>query len=161
MDNKERIDAAKWILERNLGWIAAADIKAGVIIGINTALGGGLAAAYNEADSRTCFVIILTVLAAVLGILSIFLSAMAVRPHTKGPKRSLVFFGCIAQLERAEYCEKFGSVSEEELLSDLASQIHRNAEIACDKYGYLGKSMRLALCFAVVWAAALALLVKV
>lgn len=161
MDTRERIGAAQWILERNLGWIAAADIKAGVIIGINAALGGGLAAAYNEADSRTCFVIILSVLAAVLGMLSVFFSAMAVLPHTNGPKRSLVFFGCIAQLERSEYCEKFGAVSEEELLSDLTSQIHRNAEIACDKYGHLGKAMRLALCFSVVWAIALALLVKV
>lgn len=62
---------------------------------------------------------------------------------------------------RSEYCEKFGAVSEEELLSDLTSQIHRNAEIACDKYGHLGKAMRLALCFSVVWAVALALLVKV
>lgn len=161
MDTRERIGAAQWILERNLGWIAAADIKAGVIIGINTALGSGLAAAYNEAGSRTCLIIVLTALAAFLGLISVFFSAMAVLPHTSGPKRSLVFFGCIAQLERSEYCEKFGTVSEEDMLLDLTSQIHRNAEIACYKYDHLGKAMRLAFFFTVIWVAALVLLVKV
>lgn len=161
MNTKESIIAAQWILERNLGWIAAADIKAGVIIGVNIALGGGLAAAYSEAESRPWFVIILAVLAAVLGMLSVFFSAMAVLPHTKAPMHSLIFFGCIAELDRSEYRQKFEAASENDLLFDLTSQIHRNAEIAYEKYRCIHRAMRLAVCFSLVWVVALTFLVKV
>lgn len=160
MESKSRIEVAQWILERNLGWIAAADIKVGVIVGINTAMGGGLAAAYNDADHKTLLAVCLTVLASILGVLSVLFAAMAVLPHVNGPKKSLIFFGCISMLDREEYSLNLKKASEEDLLDDLGRQIHRNAEIAREKYICLGKSMRLALVFAATWAASLFLLVR-
>lgn len=160
MENKNRIEVAQWILERNLSWIAAADIKVGVIVGINTAMGGGLAAAYNDADHRALLAIILTVATSVLGVLSVLFAVMAVLPHLNGPKRSLIFFGCISALDREEYSACLKGVSEEDLLDDLGRQIHRNAEIARDKYICLGKSMRLALLFASGWVASIFVLVR-
>lgn len=160
MDNKSRIEVAQWILERNLVWIAAADIKVGVIVGINTAMGGGLAAAYNDASHKTLIVISLSVLASILGALSVLYAAMAVLPHVNGPKKSLMFFGCISAVDREEYLISLKSASEEDFLNDLSRQIHRNAEIARDKYICLGKSMRLALLFAAAWASSLFLLVR-
>lgn len=58
-DDKERIDAAKWIFERTLGWIAAANVKIGAAIVIDTAMLGGLAAAFAGSDYhlRTAWVL--------------------------------------------------------------------------------------------------------
>ncbi|WP_233099873.1 hypothetical protein, partial [Acidovorax sp. IB03] len=38
----ERLQTAQWVLERNLGWIAAAEVKVGVIVAIDTAMLGGV-----------------------------------------------------------------------------------------------------------------------
>jgi len=47
---KERIITAQWVLERNLAWIAAAEVKVGVVVAINTAMLGGLGASYGAVD---------------------------------------------------------------------------------------------------------------
>lgn len=39
--DKERLQTAQWVLERNLAWIAAAEVKVGVIVAIDTAMLGG------------------------------------------------------------------------------------------------------------------------
>src|ERR1700749_2679852 len=49
-DDKQRIEAAKWLFERTLGWIATADAKVGVAIALDTAMLGGLAAAFAGSD---------------------------------------------------------------------------------------------------------------
>lgn len=38
MKNEERLQIAQWILERNLAWIAAAEVKVGVIVAIDVAM---------------------------------------------------------------------------------------------------------------------------
>jgi hypothetical protein len=39
-DDGERIEAAKWLFERTLGWIATADVKVGVALALDTAMLG-------------------------------------------------------------------------------------------------------------------------
>jgi hypothetical protein len=46
---KERLEIARWVLERNLAWIAASEIKIGVIVAIDTALLGSLGAILGHA----------------------------------------------------------------------------------------------------------------
>ena len=46
----ERLQTAQWVLERNLGWIAAAEVKVGAIVAIDTAMLGGLGAAFSTAE---------------------------------------------------------------------------------------------------------------
>lgn len=41
MTDDERLKAAQWVLERNLAWVAAAEVKVGVIVAIDTAMLGG------------------------------------------------------------------------------------------------------------------------
>jgi hypothetical protein len=36
----ERLQTALWVMERNLGWIAAAQVKVGVIVAIDTGMLG-------------------------------------------------------------------------------------------------------------------------
>jgi len=46
-DEVERLRVAQWVLERNLGWIAASEVKAGVVVAIDTAMFGALATAFS------------------------------------------------------------------------------------------------------------------
>jgi Family of unknown function (DUF5706) len=157
-----RLTTAQWVLERNLAWIAAADVKVGVIVAINTALLGGLAAAFASSDTaaRVAWTYFFTLTAAGSAVIGLFCSAMAVLPRTTGPKDSLLFFGPIAARDAAAYGEKFSKATEEELLADWTNQIHRNAEIARDKYTWVRRSMYWSFLAAAPWILSIALLVK-
>ncbi len=50
MTTKDRLAIAQWVLERHLAWIAAAEVKVGVIVALDTALLGGLAAAFGVSE---------------------------------------------------------------------------------------------------------------
>src|SRR6187402_1742102 len=98
-----RMPFAQWVLERNLEWVSAADVKAGTIFAIDAAMLGALAAFFQaaDADARTQAEILLSVSAAVCGLLSIFCVGRCVLPQTNGPKNSLIFFDCIKNEEHA------------------------------------------------------------
>jgi hypothetical protein len=161
-DTQQRIAIAQWIFERHLAWIAAAEVKVGVIVAIDTALLGGLAAAFgaSECAARTMYTYFFTLVAAGAAILGLFCSAMAVLPRTNGPKNSLLFFGPIAAQDAASYGTRFKQATDEQLLEDCTDQIHRNAQIACDKYAWVRRSMILSFFAAFSWVFAIALLVK-
>ncbi len=76
----ERLQTAQWVLERNLGWIAAAEVKVGVIVAIDTAMLGGLGAVFSTADvtMRTHWGVLFTLAAAILLALGLVSTAMAV-----------------------------------------------------------------------------------
>ena len=38
MDQKERLAIAQWVLERNLAWISASEVKVGAIVTIDMAM---------------------------------------------------------------------------------------------------------------------------
>ncbi|UDM16833.1 Pycsar system effector family protein [Vogesella sp. XCS3] len=159
---QQRITTAQWVLERHLAWIAAAEIKVSVIVTIDTALLGGLAAAFGTSESvaRTAWAyhFILTASGAV--VLGLLCAAMAVLPRTNGPKNSLLFFGPIAAQNVTSYCAEFKDATDEQLLTDWTEQIHRNAQIARDKYVWVRRSMVWSFFAVVPWIAAIGLLVK-
>lgn len=139
----ERLKTAQWVLERNLAWISAAEVKVGVIVAIDTSMLGGLGAAFSAAGGavRTQWEWLFTIAAAVCLGLGLFCAAMAVLPRVTGPARSLLFFGRVGYRTGADYIEEFKKVTDAELLEDWAAQIHRNAQIACDKFAWVRKSM--------------------
>lgn len=161
-DTQQRIATAQWILERHLAWISAAEVKVGVIVTLDTALLGGLAAAFGTSDScgRTMWTYIFTLAAATGGVVGLFCTAMAVLPRITGPKTSLIFFGPIASQDAASYGAQFKQATDDYLLTDLTDQIHRNAQIARDKYKWVRRSMRVSFIAAAIWIVAISLLVK-
>lgn len=46
--NKDKLSSAQWILERTLGWIAAAEIKVGAITAIDVAMLTALGAFFSD-----------------------------------------------------------------------------------------------------------------
>lgn len=141
--DKERLKTAQWVLERNLAWIAAAEVKVSVIVAIDTAMLGGLGAAFSAAGgaARTAWAWLFTIGAVVALGSGLFCAAMAVLPRVNGPAKSLLFFGRVGSCADVEYIENLKKATDEDLLEDWAAQIHRNAQIACDKFAWVRKSM--------------------
>lgn len=142
-NSKDRLETSQWILERNLTWIAAAEIKVGVIVAIDTAMLGGLGAAFSAAEkaSRTQWAWLLSLVSLSCLAAGIFCAAMAVLPRVTGPKSSLLFFGRVGPCADAEYVQNLKTATDEDLLADWAAQIHRNAQIACDKFSWVRITM--------------------
>ena len=161
-DVQERLSAAQWVLEQHLAWIAAAEVKVGVIVALNTALLGGLAAAFSSFDvaSRTTSAYMCVIAAALLSIVALICAAMAVLPRTHGPKSSPLFFAPIASRSAAEFSAQFKQATDEQLLTDWSEQIHRNAQIACNKYAWVRKSMACSFLAIIPWIIAITLLAK-
>lgn len=78
--DKDRLPIAQWILERNLAWVAAAEVKVAVIVTIDMALLGSIEAAYSSANAATrtaCADLFWTISAAIFVAAGIFCAAMA------------------------------------------------------------------------------------
>lgn len=108
---------------------------------------GSLVAAFSSAEVavRTTWAYTWTIGAGVAIAIGIIFAALAVLPRVNGPEKSIVFFGRIGVLEKAEYFENFKNSSDTQLLEDWTDQIHRNAQIACEKFAWVRASMYLLL----------------
>jgi hypothetical protein len=93
-------------------------------------------------------------------VLAMFCAAMAAIPRMLGPVKSMIFFARIKEQSCADYVAQFAQLNEQDLLSDLTVQIHRNAEIASEKHWWVRKSLIWSFLGAIPWVAAIALLVK-
>jgi hypothetical protein len=158
----ERLAHARWVLERNLHWIAASEVKIAVVIAIDTGMLGALAAALNgaRAAGHEQMSHISTFLATCLIFISVYCAAMCVLPRTKGPDKSFIFFGRIATETAAQFKNDFERADNVTLLADCISQIHRNAEIALEKFRWVRRSMIWSFASVFPWALAIATLVK-
>ncbi|CAG9180622.1 Pycsar system effector family protein [Cupriavidus pinatubonensis] len=161
-DLSVRLSTAQWVLERHLAWIAAAEVKVGVIVAIDTGLLGGLAAAFGASDTaaRILWTYLFTLGAAGAVVLGLVCAALAVMPRTGGPIDSLLFFGPIAKQTPSVYGSRFREATDAQLLADWTNQIHRNAEIASAKYLWVRRSIGWSFAAVIPWIAAIGLLVK-
>lgn len=157
---KERLLTAQWMLERQLNWISAADVKVGVVVAIDTAMLGGLAAAFASTQEHTGWAIATCILALGLSGVGLFCAALAVFPRLDGPPDSMLFFGKVAAMKPSDYMTKLVQAPDEDLLSDWAMQIHRNAMIAKMKHGWVKLAVLWSFFSTPFWIAAVALLVK-
>lgn len=161
-DERQRIEQAKWLFERTLGWIATADVKVGVAVAIDTAMLGGIAAAFTASDphsrSAWCYVALISATGGL--VVAVFCAAMAAIPRILGPVSSLIYFGRISERSAADYIEAFATLSEEAFLKDLTTQIHRNAQIATEKHVWVRMSILWSFLAGIPWLAAIALLVR-
>ena len=162
MDEIRRTEQAKWLFERTLGWIATADAKVGVAMTLDTAMLGGLATAYSTSNPATrtqwCY---LALTAAILALAAAALcAAMAAIPRMLGPVKSMVFFARIAERSERDYVDQFVKLTSAGFLEDLATQIHRNAQIATSKHWWVRKSLVWSFAGGVPWFVAVVMLVR-
>ena len=159
---KERQEYAQWILERNLHWISAAEVKAGAVVAIDTAMLGALAAAFSVIPSanRTGVTNLSSLVAAACLLIALFCVAMSVLPRTDGPTSSFVFFGKIVKHTAADYADTFRRATTGAFLDNCLDQVYRNAQIACAKFGWVRYAMMWSFGAVLPWVAALACLMK-
>lgn len=161
-DDSQRLKFAQWILERHLAWIAAAEVKTGVVVAIDTVMVGALATAFSAQQSieRAAWIDLVAFVAGACLASALFCAAMALLPRVDGPKSSKIFFGRIAQNDALDYSQRFQTTLVAEHLVDCLAQIHRNAEIARDKYQWVRKSILWSFLAILPWTIALALLIR-
>lgn len=160
MNEEEQFEYAQWILERNLHWVSAAEVKTGVVVTLAVAMLGALAAAFTQGkvSDHTSWAILLSSAAAFCLFAALFCAAMSIFPRTEGPKRSFVFFGKIVSDSRADYADAFMHADRSAFLQDCLDQIHRNAEIARDKFKWVRCAMGWSFVGVMPWVAAIAFL---
>jgi hypothetical protein len=158
----ERLTYAQWVLERNLEWVGAAEVKTGVVITLDVAMLGALAAAFTDKTlaAHTDWANTLSIVAGACLFISLYCAKMSTFPRTDGPETSFVFFGKIVNLKRPDYIDGFQRASRTALLDDLLAQIHRNAEIACDKFKWVKSAMGWSFASIVPWVSAITCLMK-
>jgi Pycsar effector protein len=160
-DVKSRLTTVQWVIERNLAWIAAADVKAAVVVTLNVALLGGLATAFSGFREKSLLVYSVSATAIVLSVASLVFVKFAVMPRLEGPPQSLLYFGRIAQMDRVDYVDRVSSSSDEALLQDWARQAHRNAEIAGIKHKWVRRALVALLSSGIPWLLAIYLMAVV
>lgn len=156
----EQLELARWILDRNIAWIAAAESKVAFVVGIATAMFAGLATAYSDATTVSDLEVITALFAALLLATSVAFGAMVVRSQIHGPARSLIFFGRIARRTVEEYRHTFSATEQSTWIDDFADQIHRNAEIADDKHSWARRATITLMFAGAFWTIAVAMLVR-
>jgi len=142
---QERLSTAQWVLERQLAWIAQAELKAGAVLTVQLALLGGVSGLYAAATPTTGGGVVLCALVALLALVSAFCAGMVVKPRVSGPVVSLLFFGKVVEIDEGEYAKRFRNVSNDDLLLDWSVQIHRNAAIANDKHRWVARAVQFGL----------------
>jgi hypothetical protein len=146
------------LLARNLSWIAAADSKVPSIFAIDIAMLGALGVLALKVNKWTICWAILSSLAAITLLGSVFFLVLVAFPRLKGPKGSLVYFGGIVQYAEDTFIKKVLQGPSEEILEDLARQTYRNAEIASRKFSHVYWAMICMFVSVPFWIVAIAFL---
>lgn len=160
-NTRQKIEDAKWLLERMLNWIATADVKTGIVVTLQIAMFGGLATAYGAAEeanrSEAAYFFISLTCGSLLS--AIYCAAIAALPRISGPSGSNIYFGQIAKKTAFEFNHSFELIDNESFLADLTTQIHRNAEISLLKHVWVRSSLEWTFCAALPWCGSIFLLI--
>ena len=133
LDPKVRLSLAQWTLDKNLGWIAASEVKSAFIFAAAASMLGVLYSGINSLQWLWPCLLYLGAASLVLLGVSIICTISVVIPRLKSPNDSLFFFGSISQKTNDGYRDEFLNGANEDFLEDIVSQIHRNSQIAVKK----------------------------
>ncbi len=137
----DKLDYLEKELSRLLAWIQAADSRASIILPIDTAMLGLMAALLPKYICISNQMLAFPILAMLLLLFSITCLVFSSFPRTDGPKNSIIFFNGIAKRNINEYESSVLNLTINEYESDLIQQCHINAEIADVKYQWVKRSM--------------------
>lgn len=159
--NDRELDTVSFLekeLERLLDWVRAAESRLALTLPLGTAMLGALAVLAPSAADWEPLEAVFVVLAAIGLVICMVACWFATFPRTGGPKGSLIYFGTIADKSSSQYAAAVRDLSEDDYITDLAEQCHRNAQIAERKHACIKVAMRCLLVSSVPWTIALFLL---
>jgi len=142
----------QYILDKQLGWIAAADSRLSLVLPLSTAMLGALAVYATKPVAWTLLAGIPAAFAIFFLCLSIIFCACASFPRTTGTKGSLVFFEGIISRDLSQFRSAVKAIQKGELLDDLIEQCHINAQVASTKFMWVKRGMASILAAMLPWA---------
>lgn len=135
MEEESALAHLRWVLERQLHWIAAADVKAGGMIGAYMAL-AAIAATLLDSGSPPPQTKLLFLIAGTAMIPALGFAVAVFFPRDSAKRSSHIFFGEIAAMETDQYRDRARILTAGQVKDDLLNQIHINATIARCKHKY-------------------------
>lgn len=148
---REQLEAAERRLDRLLDWVSRSDTKFSIILGVDTGMLGFLATS-APASAVSIRAIVVAAASVVLLVASLFFIYRGTYPRTKGPSKSLVYFGSIAGEGLDDLKERFRACSASDHLDDVLGQVHRNSEILNWKFAELQRAYLCLLLAVIPWA---------
>ncbi len=136
-----KVDYLEKELARLIDWIKSADTRISFILPLSTVMLGTMAALAPTLNEWTKISAFAVFAASLLLVFSIVFIALATFPRTKGPKKSMIFFGCINTMDLEQFRTSVSSLEEGEYINDLIDQCHINAQIAEEKFVWIKKSL--------------------
>lgn len=156
MEGEDLVPVLETNLSRQLHWISSADAKVRFAFTFATAMLGVLAAvAPSSLETWSTTSAALTLIAGVLEVVALLFASFAAFPRTTGPAGSLIYCGGIVELTREEFQGALRNMSNASYAADLASQCHRNAEIAVTKFRWVHRALRCLYFSVLPWVMAL------
>ncbi len=134
MNDFIKIPPAEKNLDRLLAWIGRLDVKFSIILGIETAMLGFLASITPNINCIKLAILILTLITFALILVSFLFIFIGMFPRTKGPDKSLIYFGCISKMTLTDYQSHFSSISRQTYLDDVLEQCYINSKIINNKF---------------------------
>lgn len=159
MEEETKLAHLRWVLERQLHWIGAADVKAGGMIGAYMALAAIAATLLDSGSSPPQSKILFLIAGAAM--LPAFGFAVAVFfPRDSAKRSSLIFFGEIGTMGFEQYKDRGKAANSDQIRDDLLSQIHINAVIARSKHRFAKLSIVWGAVALSVWVGGVATFVR-
>ena len=142
----------QYILDKQLGWISAADSRLALVLPLSTAMLGALAVYATKPGAWTLMAGIPAAFAIFFLCMSIIFCAFASFPRTHGTKGSVVFFGGIVSRDLSQFRTAIKAIQKNDIQDDLMEQCHINAQIASTKFTWVKRGMASMLAAMLPWA---------
>lgn len=147
-----KLEHLRWVLDKQVGWIVAAETKATTFIALNFAIFTALGTVFelksitrNDFNMNSYGLIMATV-AVVLNLISLYFLFNVFTPRLTGVSnatKSFVFFHLITARKDEFYTKETPKQDYENFAEDTCSQIYANAQIASIKHNLIRKGIKL------------------
>lgn len=131
---KEKLEQVKFIIGRFDTYIESTQTKSNLYLALNTAILAGIItiAASTKPEDITHFSLIIMGIIALLAVLSITVTLIAITPYLKSASdksasdksASVIFFQDVTNYTFKEYAEKINTISDKKILLDLTCQAY-------------------------------------
>ena len=128
---------AKDQLNLVLSFFARVDSKASVVLAVDTAMLGYLAAKIPQITWPPSWSLVIPMSAFALIFISVWHLYKTAFPNLKGGSSSLVYFREIAVRTESKFIDEFSAQQESAYARDLLAQTWRNSEILVEKFNHL------------------------
>lgn len=120
-------------LDRQIAWTRASDSKLAMVLPINSAMLGVLAAQLAQAQVKGLHHWALAVAASIPALVSFFSAILAALPRTRTRTESCIHFTGVAEHEPGRFHDRMRDLTEEQHFEHLAAEVHTSARIAREK----------------------------